>query len=169
MNDLDFVLRAVDLLWSHRVRTWIFGGWGEELRGLDPQREHVDLDLLYPARDWSRVDALDLEWIDAQAPAVEARVQRSTASLVELFRADRDERGWFTELQRRRHDWPADVFAANGRLPVASRDALAGYRYARDRAAAACVSARLVPRTPGVLDRPRARPRRRASRSRTQP
>ena len=36
--------------------------------------------------------------------------------MVELFRADRDELGWFTQLQRRRHDWPADVFAANGRL-----------------------------------------------------
>ena len=52
----------------------------------------------------------------------------STAAMVELFRADRDELGWFTQLERRRHDWPADVFSANGRLPVASRDALAGYR-----------------------------------------
>ena len=136
MNDLDFVLRAVDLLWSHRVRTWIFGGWGEELRGLTPQREHVDLDLLYPARDWSRVDALDLEWAGPRhLPWKRAFTVEGT--LVELFRADRDERGWFTELQRRRHDWPADVFAANGRLPVASRDALAGYRFASDRAAAA--------------------------------
>jgi hypothetical protein len=136
VNDLDFVLRAVDLLWSHKVRTWIFGGWGEELRGLAPQREHADLDLLYPARDWSRVDDLDLEWIGAKHLPWK-RAFRLDGITVELFRADRDEQGWFTELQRRRHDWPADVFAANGRLPVASRDALAGYRYARDRRAAA--------------------------------
>ena len=134
------MLRAVDLLWSHKVRTWIFGGWGEELRGLTPQREHVDLDLLYPARDWSRVDVLDLEWIGASIAASAlpgSAPSGSTAVMVELFRADRDELGWFTQLQRRRHDWPADVFAANGRLPVASRDALAGYRYAHDRSAAA--------------------------------
>jgi hypothetical protein len=151
VNDLDFVLRAVDLLWLHKVRTWIFGGWGEELRGLAPQREHVDLDLLYPARDWSRVDALDLEWIDADWIAPDLinpdlinpthlpwkRAFRLDGIMVELFRADRDELGWFTQLQRRRHDWPADVFAANGRLPVASRDALAGYRFAHDRSAAA--------------------------------
>ena len=136
VNDLDFVLRAVDLLWSHKVRTWIFGGWGEELRGLAPQREHVDLDLLYPARDWSRVDALDLAWIDGKHFPWK-RAFKLDGIMVELFRADRDELGWFTQLRRRRHDWPADVFAANGRLPVASRDALAGYRYAHDRSAAA--------------------------------
>ena len=136
MNDLDFVLRAVDLLWSHRVRTWIFGGWGEELRGLTPQREHVDLDLLYPARDWSRVDALDLPWVDAERLPWK-RAFTLDGTLVELFRADRDEHGWFTELGHRRHDWPADVFAANGRLPVASPAALAGYRAAHDRGAAA--------------------------------
>jgi len=141
LNDLDFVLRAVDLLWSHKVRTWIFGGWGEELRGLTPQREHVDLDLLYPARDWSRVDALDLDWIDADLIDPRhlpwKRAFRLDGVMVELFRADRDELGWFTQLQRRRHDWPTDVFSANGRLPVASRDALAGYRYTHDRSAAA--------------------------------
>ena len=141
VNDLDFVLRAVDLLWSHKVRTWIFGGWGEELRGLAPQREHVDLDLLYPARDWSRVDALDADliniaWMNAKHLPWK-RAFRLDGVMVELFRADRDELGWFTQLRRRRHDWPADVFAANGRLPVASRDALAGYRYAHDRSAAA--------------------------------
>ena len=136
MNDLDFVLRAADLLWSHRVRTWIFGGWGEELRGLAPQREHVDLDLLYPARDWSRVDALDLPWIDAKYLPWK-RAFKLDGIMVELFRADRDGLGWFTQLKRRRHDWPADVFAANGRLPVTSRDALASYRYAHDRRAAA--------------------------------
>ena len=61
------------------------------------------------------------------------------------------------ELQRRRHDWPADVFAANGRLPVASRAALAGYRSRatvaprprRPRSAARLRAGVL----PGVLDR----------------
>ena len=135
MNDLDFVLRAADLLWSHRVRTWIFGGWGEELRGLTPQREHADLDLLYPARDWSRVDALDLDWARTKRVAWQ-RAFVLEGIRVELYRADRDERGWFTEFADGRHDWPDDVFAANGRLPVASRDALADYYGDRRREAA---------------------------------
>ena len=131
MNDLDFVVDAVDLLWSQRVRTWIFGGWGEELRGLSPPREHADLDLLYPARDWSRVDKLDLEWIEAKR----FRWKRAfllDGTTVELFHVERDETGWFTELATRRHDWPSDVFRANGRVPVASRGALLSYRESRE-------------------------------------
>jgi hypothetical protein len=136
VNDLDFVLDATDLLWSHRIRTWVFGGWGEELRGLEPPGPHADLDLLYPARDWSRVDALELDWIRAKhLPWKRAFVLRGTT--VELFRADRDKTGWFTQLGSVRHQWPDDVFAANGSLPVASRAALIGYRAARTRAAAA--------------------------------
>jgi hypothetical protein len=136
MNDIEFLLRAYDLLAARRVRTWVFGGWGEELRGLAPPREHADVDLLYPARDWSRVDRLDLEWVGGKR----VRWQRAFSLdgvRVELFRADRDEAGWFTELGHRRHAWPADVFGASGRLPVASTAALAGLRAARARRLAA--------------------------------
>jgi hypothetical protein len=134
LNDLEFVLRAVDLLASHRVRAWICGGWGEELRGLVPPREHADVDLLYPARDWSRVDALELEWIDAKrCPWRRAFMLDGTA--VELFQVDRDSAGWFTDVGGGRHRWPADVFRANGRVPVASLSALAGFREAQTAAA----------------------------------
>ena len=54
VNDLD-VRRCArpTCCWSHQgVETWVFGGWGEELRGLKPPAQHADLDLLYPgARD----------------------------------------------------------------------------------------------------------------------
>ena len=134
MNDLDFVVRAVDLLWSRGIRTWVFGGWGEELRGLAPPWEHADLDLLYPARDWSRVDELQLDWVDAKRfPWKRAFVLEGT--MVELFLVERDETGWYTQLKRRRHDWPDNVFSTNGRLAVASTAALAGYRFAVRRAA----------------------------------
>ena len=134
MNDLDFVVRAVDLLWSRGVRTWVFGGWGEELRGLAPPWEHADLDLLYPARDWSRVDELTLDWVKAKRrPWKRAFVLEGTT--VELFLVERDGTGWYTQLERRRHDWPDNVFSTNGRLAVASTVALAGYRRALRRAA----------------------------------
>ena len=77
-----------------------------------------------------------LEWVRAkQLPWQRAFVLGGT--MVELFRADRDETGWFTQFGSVRHQWPDDVFAANGSLPVASRAALVGYRAARSRAAAA--------------------------------
>ena len=56
MNDLAFVERVQAMLRAYGVETWVFGGWGEELRGLAAPREHVDVDLLYPA-DSYRVDA----------------------------------------------------------------------------------------------------------------
>jgi aminoglycoside-2''-adenylyltransferase len=130
VNDLAFVLRAVDLLSSRGIRTWVCGGWGAELRGLEPPREHVDLDLLYPARDWTRVDALELDWVDARRlPWQRAFVLDGTP--VELLLVERDARGWHTQLSRRRHDWPADVFATKGRIAVASTAALADRRTAR--------------------------------------
>jgi hypothetical protein len=55
--------------------------------------------------------------------------------MVELLLAERDDRGWFTLGLHGRHDWPDDVFATAGRLPVASAAALAGYRRASRRAA----------------------------------
>jgi hypothetical protein len=134
VNDLDFVLRAVDRLRSEGIRTWVCGGWGEELRGLAPPKVHADLDLLYPARDWTRVDALDLDWL----PAKRRRGRRAFAfegTMVELLLVERDGRGWFTERRDGRHDWPDDVFSASGLVAVASRAALAGYRRSYRRAA----------------------------------
>ncbi len=134
MNDLDFVLRASDLLWSRGLRTWVFGGWGEELRGLTPPCEHADLDLLYPAPGWSRVDALQLDWV-AEKHLPWKRAFMLEGITVELFLVERDERGWFTQLKRRRHQWPDNVFSTNGRIAVASTAALAAYRHSQLRAA----------------------------------
>jgi hypothetical protein len=128
VNDLRFVERAVSLLASRGIDTWVFGGWGEELRGLILPREHADLDLLYPAADWAVVDANHLDWIDAKRyPWKRAFTFEGVA--VELFLVQRDERGWYTQLQRRRHDWPETLFGTNGRLPIVSTAALASFRH----------------------------------------
>ena len=128
MNDLAFVERAVRLLGSKGVDTWVFGGWGEELRGLIKPREHVDLDLLHPAESWAEVDELHLDWIEAKRfPWKRAFVLEGIA--VELFLVQRDEHGWYTQLKRRRHDWPGTLLGTNGQLPVASTAALAGMRH----------------------------------------
>ncbi len=128
MNDLAFVERVVSLLTSRGIDTWVSGGWGEELRGLILPREHVDVDLLYPAENWDAVDANQLDWIDAKRFPWK-RAFRLEGIAVELFLVQRDARGWYTELERRRHDWPENLLSTNGRLPIASTAALASYRH----------------------------------------
>ena len=128
VNDLAFVERAVLLLESKGVDTWVFGGWAEELRGLIKPREHVDVDLLYPAEDWSIVDNLYLDWVEGKHFDWK-RAFRLEGITVELFLVQYDARGWYTQLERRRHNWPANVFSNKGRLPVVSTAALAGYRH----------------------------------------
>jgi len=130
VNDLAFVLRAVDLLASHGLRTWVFGGWGEELRGLGAPRAHADVDLLYPAPDFRRLDALDLDWIAAKRLA-HKRAFVLDGIMVDVVLVERDENGWYTGSFR----WPPNVFASGGRLPVASAEALTGYRASHRRAA----------------------------------
>jgi hypothetical protein len=134
MSDLAHVMRVVDLLEDARLRVWLFGGWAEELRGLRAPCEHTDVDVLYPGRDFSRVDKFI-----ARAPVGEIEGKHRDhkrafildGTMVELLLVQKDERGWYTELPRGRHDWPADVFANAGRLPVASAAALEGYRHSR--------------------------------------
>ncbi|MFL5954115.1 MAG: hypothetical protein ACJ76I_08420 [Gaiellaceae bacterium] len=128
MNDLAFVERAVSLLASKGVDAWVFGGWGEELRGLIKPREHADVDLLHPAEDWSVVDGLDFDWLEGKRFPWK-RAFRLEGIQVELFLVQHDSEGWYTQLQRRRHQWPADVFSGTGRVPLASMTALAGYRH----------------------------------------
>ena len=102
MNDLRLVMRAADLLAEGGFRVWLFGGWAEELRGLRPPAEHADVDLLYPAPDFRRLD----EYI-AAAPVEEWKGKRRPYKRafeldgvpVELFLVERDAGGWFTDFE----------------------------------------------------------------------
>jgi len=129
MNDLSFVMRVVDLLEDARLRVWLFGGWAEELRGLRAPCEHADVDLLYPGKDFARVDAF-LAGRDAKRRG-HTRSFELDGIPVRLMLVQRDEQGWYTDLPHARHRWPADVFATAGRLPVASVAALESYRHSR--------------------------------------
>jgi hypothetical protein len=137
MTDVSAVLRVVDALEAARLRVWLFGGWAEELRGLRAPCEHRDVDLLYPGRDFSRVDAFversQAERIPTERPEHE-RAFVLDGTLIELLLVQRDDEGWYTRSPRGElHRLPADVFATAGRLPVASVAALEGYRRARRR------------------------------------
>jgi hypothetical protein len=134
MNDLAFVMRVVDLLEDARLRVWLFGGWAEELRGLRAPCQHVDVDLLYPGRDFSRVDSLFERAAFEEVEGKHRGHKRAfvlDGTLVELLLVQKDASGWYTELPRGRHNWPADVFATASRLPVASVAAIDGFRHSR--------------------------------------
>ena len=134
MNDSAFVMKVTSLLTDARVNVWLFGGWAEELQGIVPPRAHRDVDLLHPAEDFDRVDAL----LGTERALVEIVAKRlahrrafvTDGVMVELFlvRSDRD--GYYTDLPGGvRHRWPADVFDERQLgLRVASVAALVGYR-----------------------------------------
>jgi hypothetical protein len=129
MNDIAVVLRVVDTLEAARLRVWLFGGWAEELRGLRVPCEHEDVDLLYPGRDFARVDRFIGDDVADERP--HKRSFELDGVPVELLLVQKDDAGWYTELPRRQHRWPPDVFANAGRLPVASATALESYRHSR--------------------------------------
>ena len=131
-NDLPFVLRVVDLLAEEGFSTWLFGGWAEELRGLVPPRAHRDLDLLYPAPDFNRLDAffLSSRVDEVGDDRAYARAFELDGITVELLLVSRDADGWFTDFRQGRHRWSADVFTRAANPSVASADALTGYRAA---------------------------------------
>jgi hypothetical protein len=129
MNDLAFVEGTQKLLRQRGIETWIFGGWGEELRGLIRPRAHADLDLLYPAENWAEVDALTgLDWLPGKRRPWK-RAFDLHGTIVELFLVQSDRQGWYTALERRVHRWPHNVVASNAPLRVASTVALASYRH----------------------------------------
>lgn len=139
VNDPGFVLKVTRLLDDALINVWLFGGWAEELQGLVPARAHGDVDLLHPAEDFARVDAL----LGAEPALVEIVAKHLAHErafvldgvVVELFLVRSDAEGHYTDLPGGvRHRWPADVFDERQLgLRVASVDALVGYRRMVDR------------------------------------
>jgi hypothetical protein len=128
VNDVADVLRIVDTLAAVGVRTWVWGGWAEELRGLASPREHGAVRLLYPGPDFHRVDAFLGADDDGGRDWRRAFELDGIPVFLTLVRRDGD--GWYTEFPRGRHRWPDDVFQPTARLPVVSAAALAEYRQA---------------------------------------
>ncbi len=147
MNDRAFVTRVRQLFKAFSVDVWLFGGWAEEVRGLAAPRAHADVDLLYAADDWRRVDALiDARGLDEIRPKRlgHKRAFVLDGTMVELFLVKRDARGTlYTEFWGVRHEWPSDTL---DKLGLASRAALESYRTAHA----------ALPNWPGPDERPAA-------------
>jgi hypothetical protein len=135
VNDLEFVHDTLDRLQDGGIVAWVFGGWAEELLGLAPQRAHRDLDLLYLATDFGRLDAFLA--LDSQVTEIAGkRFLHKRAFLhdhimVEATLVQPGPSGGFFTLfwGDTQHEWPADVFGTeiNG-IRVASTSSLRDYR-----------------------------------------
>jgi hypothetical protein len=130
-SDVDLVRRAVELLERARLRTWLAGGWAEELHGLSAPRPHAHIDLLYPGRNLDRVDRFLHRAPVAELPPKgdpNRRAFEFEGIPVRILLVQRDAAGWYSDLPSGRHRWLADVFARSGWLRVAGKTALVDYR-----------------------------------------
>lgn len=55
-NDLSFLCSVVEMLKIAGIETLVFGGWAEEMNQMIAPRPHKDIDLLYVAPDFSKLD-----------------------------------------------------------------------------------------------------------------
>jgi hypothetical protein len=133
MNNLVALRRIVSQLAADGIRTWVFGGWAEELRGLAPSRSHGDIDLLYQGTDFRAVDKFIVRRHLQAIPAKRLGHKRAFIIddiVVELFLVRTDDNrtphtifwDWF------RWDWPSDTFGFVDHVPVAGATALRRYR-----------------------------------------
>jgi aminoglycoside-2''-adenylyltransferase len=137
-NDLAFVRETVSRLDEAGIATWLFGGWGEELLGLVASRRHHDLDLLYPAEDFRRVDNLMAadhaltEIAAKRLPHKRAFLRCGVMTELFLVRSSSASSGpaYFTKFwDESSYAWPADVLGTEvDGLRVASAAALQRYR-----------------------------------------
>jgi hypothetical protein len=130
-NDLRLVRRIVELLREGGVSVRIFGGWAEELLGLSPPRPHRDVDLLVLAHGFEQVDALIGELALDEVVAKRFAHKRAfvfEGVLVELFLVSGEGERHVSEFWGRRWDWPGDVAAGSGILPLAGRESVAAFR-----------------------------------------
>jgi hypothetical protein len=141
-NDLTFVEDVVDRLQAAGIKTWLFGGWAEELLGLAPPRQHHDVDLLHPAADFGLVDS----FMSADRRVTEIAAKRFwhkraflyDGIMVELILVQGARSGGFCTVfwGDTMHRWPDDVFTAGiGGLPVASARSVREYRSGHSRLA----------------------------------
>ena len=137
-NTLELLAAVVRMLADAQVETWLFGGWAEELSGLCPPRAHRDIDLLYPAQGFHRLD----QFLRVQGGIQEVTAKRFphkralewSGALVEVFLVRPEAEGLVTDFFGAfPFVWPQDTLSSTvtlpgGEWPCASEAALRQYR-----------------------------------------
>lgn len=137
-NTISFLLSVVKLFEEAELPVWVFGGWAEELWQITPKRRHKDIDFLYPAAGFERLDRFIARTKDFQEIQVK-RFSHKRAILyqdimIEFLLVQGADGNYFTDFFSGRYHlaWPTDIFCykANPRrnFQIASPQALAVYR-----------------------------------------
>jgi hypothetical protein len=134
----------MNLLEAADLPVWVFGGWAEELWQLTPKRTHTDIDFLYPAATFERLDRFLAQTNDFRAiQAKQFSHKRAIIYehiMIEFLLVQGADGSYFTDFffGRYRLAWPADVFGHRASIPeynvpIASIQALTIYRQHHER------------------------------------
>lgn len=138
-NKLANLVDLLTLLEENGIHAYIFGGWAEELWGLTPPRFHQEIDLLYLADNFERVDSFLLDCDCASEVAAKRFAHKRAFEwegvLVEFILARREGERTITRFFRGEASlaWPADTFdfsleVEKRLVPVVSPAGLSLYR-----------------------------------------
>ena len=138
-NTLEFLLSVTRRFEEADLTVWVFGGWAEELWQITPGRTHTDIDFLYAATTFERLDCFiaqtrDLQEIRAKRfPHKRAILYQDV--MIEFFLVQGHGGNYFTDFfsGRYRLAWPTDIFWHRAKIsdhsvPIASKEALTLYR-----------------------------------------
>ncbi len=134
-NTLELVIEVKKMLKAANIETWIFGGWAEELLHMIPPRAHNDIDLLYLAEDFNKVDSFLLnnsECIEILPKHFHhKRAFRYKGIMIELFLVTKNSEKHSTNFWGNiEYTWPKNTFTENKR--IVSKDALRAFRRDHD-------------------------------------
>lgn len=138
VNDRAFLREVFASCWQKKIGVFVFGGWAEELWGLSDLRIHNDIDLLYPAADFSMLDAtiqVAKEWREILSKRFpHKRAILIQGIMVEFFLVQSNTAGPYTcFFDKVCIRWPEDIFDYKTSLlgtevNIASQSALEKYR-----------------------------------------
>ena len=114
-NNLMLVFDVMQALANAQIKTWLFGGWAEELLSLRLPGPHRDVDLLYLAPDFGPLDEfLQMSEGIEEIPSkhfVHKRAFLWQKVVVEVFLVQAEACGYVTDFfSLYRFWWPEDTF-----------------------------------------------------------
>ncbi|HEY9660448.1 MAG TPA: hypothetical protein V6C65_18500 [Allocoleopsis sp.] len=133
MNSKTVLHEVINFLEEDGITTWIFGGWAEELLGMAEPRSHKDIDLLYSAKTFERIDSL-LRKNDQLREVTEKHFNHKRAFLYKnvltevLLVQTENGRKYTNFWAKNKFYWPDNTLDNNGSYRIASQSALQKYR-----------------------------------------
>ncbi len=136
VNNKNFLLDTYAKLNNAGIKTFVFGGWAEELLGMISPREHKDVDLLYLANNFELVDRFIKEnniFEVLQKRFAHKRAFEIAGVLIEIVLVSLADKKYITYFfGNYKFEWPADTFLKamelSREISIASPNALADYR-----------------------------------------